>query len=244
MQLCRAALGTGFTFAMTALGAASVFLLQRETARGRRLILGFAAGIMTAASVWSLLLPALEQAAEGTLPPWVSVGGGLWLGTLFLLVMDGRAGCFCPDGTSRHDALLLWAITLHNIPEGMAVGLACAWCGDQPSAAAALALGIGLQNLPEGAAVSLPLRQAGWSRRRAFRGGALSGAVEPLFGLLTVLAASAIRSLMPWLLSFAAGAMLYAVAEELIPRAHSREGTLGYLGGFALMMLLDTALGA
>ena len=137
------------------------------------------------------------------------------------------------------------AITLHNIPEGMAVGLAFALAaeGEGLTAAAALALGIGIQNFPEGAAISLPLRQEGHSRVRAFLMGTLSGAVEPLFGVLVVLAAAGVRPLMPWLLSFAAGAMLYVVVEELVPQAHSKAGTCGFIGGFLVMMILDVAFG-
>ena len=148
-------------------------------------------------------------------------------------------------GEVHSDFLLLSAITLHNIPEGMAVGLAFALAADGESLAGAfaLALGIGVQNFPEGAAVALPVYQSGKSKRRAFWTGVLSGAVEPLFGALVVLAAAGIHALMPWLLSFAAGAMLYVVAEELLPRAGGRRGTCGFLVGFLLMMILDVALG-
>ena len=137
------------------------------------------------------------------------------------------------------------AITLHNVPEGMAVGLAFALAanGENLAGAAALAMGIGIQNFPEGAAIALPLRQEGKSRRRAFLGGMLSGVVEPLFGVLVVLIAAWAKPLMPWLLSFAAGAMLYVVVEELVPQAHSRAGTCGFVGGFLIMMVLDVALG-
>ena len=162
--------------------------------------------------------------------------------TLFLLdeLVRRRGG-----GEVHSDFLLLSAITLHNIPEGMAVGLAFALAADGESLAGAfaLALGIGVQNFPEGAAVALPVYQAGKSKRRAFWTGVLSGAVEPLFGVLVVLAAAGIHALMPWLLSFAAGAMLYVVAEELLPRAGGRRGTCGFLVGFLLMMILDVALG-
>ena len=145
----------------------------------------------------------------------------------------------------RQTTLLATAITLHNVPEGMAVGLAFALAsgGEGLAGAAALAMGIGIQNFPEGAAVALPLRQGGWSRPRAFAGGMLSGAVEPVFGILVVLAAAGVEPLMPWLLSFAAGAMLYVVVEELVPQAHSRAGTCGFVLGFLVMMVLDVALG-
>ena len=147
--------------------------------------------------------------------------------------------------SSRQSALLMTAITLHNIPEGMAVGLAFALAASREgvAAAAALALGIGIQNFPEGAAIALPLRQEGCSRRRAFLSGMLSGSVEPVFGVLVVLIAAVAQPVMPWLLSFSAGAMLYVVVEELIPQAHSRAGTCGFVGGFLIMMILDVALG-
>ena len=149
------------------------------------------------------------------------------------------------DETCRQNTLLMTAITLHNIPEGMAVGLAFALAatGENLAGAAALALGIGIQNFPEGAAIALPLRQEGSSRRRAFCGGMLSGSVEPVFGVLIVLIAASALPVMPWLLSFSAGAMLYVVVEELIPQAHSRAGTCGFVSGFLIMMVLDTALG-
>lgn len=187
--LMLALLGTSFTFLMTALGAATVFFFARKVCeRAQGALLGFAAGVMMAASVWSLILPAIEQTeAEGRLPPFLPAAAGIVLG--------------------------------------------------------ALTLGIGVQNFPEGAAVALPVYQSGKSKRRAFWTGVLSGAVEPLFGALVVLAAAGIHALMPWLLSFAAGAMLYVVAEELLPRAGGRRGTCGFLVGFLLMMILDVALG-
>ena len=243
----RAALGTGFTFALTSLGAATVFFLTKEPQPGfQRGLIGFAAGVMTAASVWSLLLPAIEQTRS--LPRWLPAAAGLIAGVLFLASMDAllRRAQHFSAGRDRSNALLMTAITLHNIPEGMAVGLAFALAGetqDGLTAAAALALGIGIQNFPEGAAVSLPLRQEGKSRLMSFAGGVLSGAVEPMFGVLVVLAASGVQALMPWLLSFAAGAMVYVVVEELVPQAHSRAGTCGFMAGFLVMMVLDVALG-
>lgn len=241
--LTYAALGTAFLFLMTTLGAATVFFLARESGeRTQRVLLGFAAGVMTAASVWSLLLPALAQTAEdGRLPPLLPAAAGMLGGAAFLLGLD--ALCARREGT-HGSTLLLAAITLHNIPEGMAVGLAFALAADGEGLAAtfALAFGIGVQNFPEGAAVALPLVQAGRTRKRAFLAGALSGAVEPLFGLAVVPAAG-VRALMPWLLSFAAGAMLCVTAGELLPRAGGRGGTCGFLVGFLLMMALDVALG-
>ena len=214
--LLLAALGTAFLFLMTTLGAGTVLFFAREGgARTQRAMLGFAAGVMTAASVWSLILPALEQlAAAGRVQSVATVGGGIALGSAFLLALD----VFCERrGEVQENVLLLAAITLHNIPEGMAVGLAFALAADGEglAGAAALALGIGVQNFPEGAAVALPLRQAGKRRGEAFLAGVLSGAVEPLFGVAAALAAVRVRPLMPWLLSFAAGAMLCVTAEEL-----------------------------
>ena len=245
-----AALGTGFTFLMTTLGAAMVFFFSGEPKpRFQKTMLGFAAGVMTAASVWSLLLPAIDQAVEeGRFPGWLPAAAGMLLGVVFLAALDSvlpRLRRKPLEGAWRQNALLMTAITLHNVPEGMAVGLAFALAasGENLAGAAALAMGIGIQNFPEGAAIALPLRQEGKSRSRAFLGGMLSGVVEPLFGVLVVLIAAWARPLMPWLLSFAAGAMLYVVVEELVPQAHSRTGTCGFVGGFLIMMVLDVALG-
>ena len=245
--LMLAWLGTSFTFLMTALGAATVFFFARAVCeRAQGALLGFAAGVMTAASVWSLILPAIEQtAAEGRLPPFLPAAAGIVLGALLLALLDEFTRQRGGERVTHSDFLLLSAITLHNIPEGMAVGLAFALAADGEglAGAAALALGIGVQNFPEGAAVALPLYQSGQSKLRAFVTGVLSGAVEPLFGVLVVLAAARVHALMPWLLSFAAGAMLYVVAEELLPRAGSRRGTCGFLVGFLFMMVLDVARG-
>ena len=247
--LIRSALGTGFTFLMTALGAAMVLFLPREpNPRLQRAVLGFAAGVMTAASVWSLLIPAIEQAQEQSrLPGWLPAAVGMLAGVGFLAGMDGLLPRLRRNGaqSDRRSALLMTAITLHNIPEGMAVGLAFALAGsgEELTAAAALALGIGIQNFPEGAAIALPLRQEGASRRRAFGAGVLSGSVEPVFGVLAVVIAASAQPVMPWLLSLSAGAMLYVVVEELIPQAHSRDGTCAFVAGFLVMMVLDTALG-
>ncbi len=246
-----AALGTGFTFLMTTLGAAVVFFFAgTPKPRFQRAMLGFAAGVMTAASVWSLLLPAIDQAGtDGTFPGWLPAAAGMLVGVVFLASLDGLLPRLRKNRDEnpvwRQNTLLMTAITLHNVPEGMAVGLAFALAaaGENFAGAAALALGIGIQNFPEGAAVALPLRQEGWSRSRAFAGGMLSGIVEPLFGILVVLMAAWAQPLMPWLLSFAAGAMLYVVVEELVPQAHSRAGTCGFVTGFLIMMVLDVALG-
>ncbi len=249
--LYMAAAGTGFTFLMTTLGAATVFFFSEEIEpRFQKAIIGFAAGVMTAASVWSLLLPAIDQSSQLLqLPRWVAPAGGFLLGVIFLAALDAilprlrKSRALSPDW--QQTAVLMAAITLHNIPEGMAVGLAFSLASNAESiaAACALALGIGIQNFPEGAAISLPLRQEGQSRFRSFLGGMLSGIVEPVFGVLVVLAAAGITRLMPWILSFAAGAMVYVVIEELVPQAHSNSGTCGFVVGFLIMMILDVALG-
>lgn len=241
-------LGTLFLFCMTSLGAATVFFFRRSIPpRIEKLLLGFAAGVMTAASVWSLLLPAIDQTTQfGVFPAWFPPAIGITLGMLFLSVIDfALPWLHGLDDDHRQSALLLAAITLHNIPEGMAVGLGFALAQDTAGlyTAAALALGIGIQNFPEGAAISLPLRQHGFSRGRSFLGGMASGTVEPVFGLLAMVLARGVQALMPWLLSFAAGAMLYVVVAELIPQAKDRSGTVGFCLGFLLMMILDVALG-
>ena len=256
-----AAAGTGFTFLMTTLGAGLVFFFRKQFSAGlQRVFLGFAAGVMIAAAVWSLLIPAIDQAEAAGLLGWVPAAGGFLLGVGFLIAMDSllphlHIGAKQPEGLSapwKRTTLLFTAVTLHNIPEGMAVGLSFALAaqGGQAAgytAAMALALGIGIQNFPEGAAISLPLRQEGKPVGRSFWMGSLSGVVEPVFGVLTVLIAGSIQPLMPWLLSFAAGAMIYVVVEELIPEAHlgehSHVGTLGVIFGFVVMMILDVALG-
>ena len=257
-----AAGGTGFTFLMTTLGAAIVFLFKKQnTGNTQKIFLGFAAGVMIAASVWSLLIPAIEEAESLGQIGWVPAAGGFILGVGFLLLLDTllphlHPGSDEPEGlksSMKRTTMLIFAVTLHNIPEGMAVGLSFALAaqhGGDPAlyaAAMALAIGIGIQNFPEGAAVSLPLRQEGLSRTKAFICGSLSGLVEPVFGILTVLMAGVIAPYMPWLLSFAAGAMIYVVVEELIPEAHLGEhsnlGTMGVMAGFLIMMILDVALG-
>jgi len=257
-----AAAGTGFTFLMTTLGAAMVFFFRKQFSAGlQRVFLGFAAGVMIAASVWSLLIPAIDQAEAAGLLGWVPAAGGFLLGVGFLIAMDSllphlHLGAKQPEGLSsqwKRTTLLVTAVTLHNIPEGMAVGLACALAAGGGSSsvtlagAMALCLGMGLQNFPEGAAISLPLRREGLSRPKSFVYGALSGIVEPIGGILAVLIAGSVTPLMPWFLSFAAGAMIYVVVEELVPEMHmgehSHAGTAGAMLGFAVMMVLDIALG-
>ena len=267
-ELLYAALGTGFTCLATVLGAAMVFFFQKEMGElTQKLFLGFAAGVMVAASVWSLLIPAMEmaeeQAAPGTpraLAVGVPVFVGFAAGVAFLLLLDRlmphlHMGSDEPEGLParlKRTTMIVLAVTLHNIPEGMAVGLTFSVAAADPSqgalaGAVALALGMALQNFPEGAAVSLPLKAQGVGNGKAFVCGALSGVVEPVFGLLIVLAAGQAVTVMPWLLAFAAGAMLYVVVEELIPEArlgeHSNTGTLSVLTGFLVMMMLDVFLG-
>ena len=210
----------------------------------RRVLEGFAAGVMTAASVWSLLLPAIDWADMGRWS-FLPAAGGFWLGVLFLRLLER----LLPEAvTDRSTTMTLLAVTLHNIPEGMAVGAAYAGCvaagAAAPAAAFTLALAIAIQNVPEGAIVALPLRTAGAGKGRAFLGGVLSGAVEPLAAGVTVLAAALIVPALPWLLGFAAGAMLYVVAAELLPtRGDSGPGALAFAAGFTVMMILDVALG-
>ncbi|WP_165062147.1 MULTISPECIES: ZIP family metal transporter [unclassified Adlercreutzia] len=260
--LLWAAAGTGFTFACTTLGAASVFLLRgKKDGIAQTLFLGFAAGVMIAASVWSLLIPAIERAEEAGQIGWIPAAGGFVIGVAFLMALHAllphlNFGKENPEGLPsswNRPTLLFTAVTLHNIPEGMSVGLLFAMAA-QPGAdpalsgmAIALALGIGIQNIPEGAAVSLPLAQEGISRPKAFAFGALSGLAEPIFGCLVVLFAGIIAPYMPWMLAFSAGAMMFVVVEELIPEAHlsnsSNWGTIGVMAGFLIMMILDVALG-
>lgn len=261
--LAWAALGCGFTWLMTTAGSAVVFLFRGERKLMHHIFLGFAAGVMVAASVWSLLNPAIEQAEAQGVPGWLPAAGGFLLGVAFLMALDTvlphlHAGADEPEGVRagwKRTTLLVSAVTLHNIPEGMSVGLLFAMAAQAAGAAGeaylgmafALAIGIGLQNFPEGAAISLPLAREGMGRWRAFAAGSLSGIVEPIFGVAVVLASGWISPLMPWLLSFAAGAMIYVVVEELIPEAHlgehSNVGTLGFIAGFVVMMVLDVALG-
>lgn len=256
-----ALLGTGFTFLCTAIGAAMVFFFRRDVnASFQQIFLGFAAGVMIAASVWSLLIPSIEMAEEQGILGWIPAAGGFILGGLFLFLLDHllphlHPGSSQPEGISssfKRTTMLVFAVTLHNIPEGMAVGLSFALAAQEGTpvtlaAAMALALGMGLQNFPEGAAISLPLKKEGLSRTRSFVYGALSGIVEPIGGVLAVLIAGSVSPLMPWFLSFAAGAMIYVVVEELIPEAHlgehSHPGTAGVMLGFLVMMILDVALG-
>ena len=258
----EAVYGLLLPFLGTTFGAACVFFLRRDLSDGiQRGLTGFAAGVMTAASIWSLLIPAIDRSAE--LGKWAFLPAvtGFWIGVLFLLALDHiiphlHRSSGQPEGPSsqlRRTTMLVLAVTLHNIPEGMAVGVVCAGylAGDAEISSLgvlALALGIAIQNFPEGAIISLPLRsEQGVGKGRAFAYGTLSGAVEPLGALITVLLFRFINPVLPYLLAFAAGAMIYVVVEELIPEAsegeHTNIGTLGFAAGFVLMMVLDVALG-
>ncbi len=260
--LLQALLATIFTWGLTALGAASVFVTKTVSRRLLDGMLGFAAGVMIAASFWSLLAPAIEMSEIQGIPGWLPAAAGFLLGGAFLWVVDKilpHLHLGLPDDqaeglktTWKRSILLVTAITLHNFPEGLAVGVAFgAVAAGLPAAtllgAVALAIGIGLQNFPEGMAVAMPLRREGLSRSKSFLYGQASGAVEPIAGVLGAAAVVLMRPLLPYALSFAAGAMIYVVIEELIPEAqtgeHSNIATLGAMVGFAAMMIMDVALG-
>ncbi|MFB6290878.1 MAG: ZIP family metal transporter [Candidatus Bipolaricaulia bacterium] len=258
----QALIATGFTWFLTAAGAGLVFFFRTVNRKVLDFMLGFAAGVMIAASYWSLLAPAIDMAADLKVPAYVPAACGFLLGGLFLRVVDR----YLPhlhigfpeeeaEGVStslRRSVLLILAITLHNIPEGLAVGVAFgSLAADIPTAtfggAAALALGIGIQNFPEGTSVSVPLRREGFSRRRSFWYGQLSGVVEPVSGFLGAIAVIVVRPMLPYALAFAAGAMIFVVVEELIPEAqvegNADIATMGAMVGFTVMMILDVALG-
>lgn len=248
-------------FVGTAAGAGCVFFLKNELSVGlQRALTGFAAGVMVAASIWSLIVPAIDQSEDMGRLAFLPAFIGFWFGILFLLLLDHviphlHMGIDQAEGPKSHltrTAMLVLAVTLHNIPEGMAVGVVYAGmisgsAGITAGGALALALGIAIQNFPEGAIISMPLYAEGKSKKKSFLLGILSGAVEPVFGGLTVLVAGLVVPAMPYLLSFAAGAMLYVVVEELIPEMsegeHSNVGVVAFAVGFSLMMALDVALG-
>ena len=263
--LLQSLLAGSFTWFVTALGASVVFLTRSVNRRLLDVMMGFAAGVMIAASFWSLLLPSIDMAEAQGLPAWMPATVGFLIGGLFLRLADGLLPHLHPgarmaeaEGIStswRRATLLVLAITLHNIPEGLAVGVTFGAAalqmdvatGATLSAAIALSIGIGLQNFPEGIAVSLPLRGEGVSRLRSFWYGQLSGFVEPVSAVVGAAAVLAVRPVLPYALAFAAGAMIYVVVEELIPESQ-RHGntdlaTLGAMSGFAVMMVLDVALG-
>ncbi len=248
-------------FLGTSLGAGCMFFLKNSLRDGiQRALTGFAAGVMVAASIWSLLIPAMEQAADLGRLAFFPAAVGFWLGILFLLLLDhliphlhqNSLQAEGPKSQLQRTTMMILAVTLHNIPEGMAVGVVYAGylAGTAQITAAgalALSLGIAIQNFPEGAIISMPLRAEGMKKGRAFWGGVLSGIVEPIGAVLTILAAGIVVPALPYLLSFAAGAMLYVVVEELIPEMsqgqHSNVGTVFFAVGFSVMMVLDVALG-
>ena len=254
-------LGILIPFLGTTLGACCVFFMRQSLGeRVQRMLIGFAAGVMVAASVWSLLIPAIEQSEGLGKFAFVPAAVGFWAGILFLLSLDhviphlhqNSDEAEGPKGELHRTTMMVLAVTLHNIPEGMAVGVVYAGYlagSTQISAAGAMALslGIAIQNFPEGAIISMPLRAEGMGKGRAFLRGMLSGIVEPIGAVLTILAARLIIPALPYLLSFAAGAMLYVVVEELIPEMsqgkHSDIGTIFFAVGFSVMMALDAALG-
>ncbi|MDR3181306.1 MAG: ZIP family metal transporter [Planctomycetaceae bacterium] len=252
---------TLFTWAATAFGAAAVFAFREIKPNTMNGMLGFASGVMLAASFWSLLAPSISLSEALGYLPWVPPLTGFLAGGLFLYLVDKTLPhLHAGDGDSpegiktnwRRSFLLVFAITLHNIPEGLAVGVAFGAVGSgiesaSLAAAVSLAVGIGIQNIPEGAAISLPLRREGLSRFKCFMLGQLSGLVEPVSAIIGCLIVSFVRDLLPFALAFAAGAMVYVVVEELIPASqedrHSDAGTIGAIVGFAVMMVLDVALG-
>ena len=258
MQL---AVGLLLPFVGTTLGAACVFFMKGQMKPlVQKMLLGFASGVMVAASVWSLLIPAMDMSEEMGKYAFIPAAAGFLLGILFLLGMDRAVphlhmGAECAEGPKcslKKTTMLVLAVTLHNIPEGMAVGVVFAGMLSQKTeitvtGAFALSVGIAIQNFPEGAIISMPLKSEGTGKVKAFLYGMLSGAVEPVAAVITILLAGFITPVLPYLLSFAAGAMLYVVVEELIPEAsegeHSNIGTIGFAAGFVLMMILDVALG-
>ena len=248
-------------FVGTTLGATCVFCMKKTLSKSvQRALAGFAAGIMVAASIWSLLIPAIKQSENMKTLSFIPAVVGFWIGILFLLALDHliphlHVGCDQAEGPKSkfgRTTMMVLAVTLHNIPEGMAVGVMYAGFLSEnaqitATSALALSLGIAIQNFPEGAIISMPLRAEGESKRKAFLGGVLSGVVEPIGAVMTILVAQLVIPALPYLLSFAAGAMLYVVVEELIPEMsqgqNSNIGTLFFALGFSLMMILDVALG-
>ena len=254
-------MGITIPFAGTALGSACVFFMKKQLGeKVQKALTGFAGGVMVAASIWSLIIPAMEQTKGLGSLSFIPAVLGFWLGILFLLLLDSvvphlhmhAEKAEGPKAKIKKTTMMVLAVTLHNIPEGMAVGVVYAGFISGNTAitaggALALALGIAIQNFPEGAIISMPLCAEGKSRGKAFLDGVLSGAVEPVGAVITILAAGFIVPLMPYLLSFAAGAMIYVVVEELIPEMsageHSNIGVVMFAAGFTLMMTLDVALG-
>ena len=254
-------IGLFIPFLGTMLGSAMVFFMRNKiNHRIEKLLLGFAAGVMIAASIWSLMMPSIEMAEEQGKVAWIPAVIGFLLGVVFLLSLDSLIPHLHlkndkPEGVKsklKKTTMMMLAVTLHNIPEGMAVGVTFAGVmigntGITIAGTIALAVGIAIQNFPEGAIISMPLKSQGISKTKAFLYGTLSGIVEPIGSILTILLTSVIVPILPYLLSFAAGAMIYVVVEELIPESqsgeHSNIGTIGVAIGFSIMMVLDVALG-
>lgn len=254
-------LGLAIPFLGTTLGAAMVFLMKKEmNKKVEKILLGFASGVMIAASVWSLLIPSIEMAETQGKVAWIPAAIGFLLGIVFLLVLDSVVPHMHLESEKtegiksklKKTTMMVFAVTLHNIPEGMAVGVTFAGAlaqnaGITIAGAFALAIGIAIQNFPEGAIISMPLKSEGVSKPKAFLYGTLSGIVEPIGAIITILLTNAVVPILPYLLSFAAGAMIYVVVEELIPESqageHSNIGTIGVAIGFTIMMILDVALG-
>lgn len=248
-------------FLGTTLGAAMVFLMRKEmNKKVEKLLLGFASGVMIAASIWSLIIPAIDMTKSQGKVAWIPAAVGFMLGIVFLLVLDSiiphlHLETNKPEGLKsrfKKTTMMVLAVTLHNIPEGMAVGVVFAGLLAQNTeitltAAIALSIGIAIQNFPEGAIISMPLKEEGVSKLKAFLYGTLSGMVEPIAAVITILLTGTITAILPYILSFAAGAMIYVVVEELIPESqageHSNIGTIGVAIGFVIMMILDVALG-
>ena len=254
-------MGLAIPFLGTALGSAMVFFMKNQMNKKiEKLLLGFASGVMIAASVWSLLIPSIDMAKEQNVIEWLPATVGFLLGMFFLLILDSiiphlHLNSDKPEGLKaklQKTTMMVLAVTLHNIPEGMAVGVVFAGAMAQNSGitmagAIALAIGIAIQNFPEGAIISMPLKSEGMSKPKAFLFGMLSGIVEPIGAILTIALTKLVVPVLPYFLSFAAGAMIYVVVEELIPESHSGEhsniGTIGVAIGFVIMMVLDIALG-
>lgn len=248
-------------FLGTTLGAATVFLMRNEmNKKVEKILLGFASGVMIAAAIWSLIIPSIDMAEEQGKVAWIPTAIGFLLGIVFLLTLDSliphlHLESDKPEGIKfklKKTTMMVFAVTLHNIPEGMAVGVTFAGAilgntGITIAGAMALAIGIAIQNFPEGAIISMPLKSEGMSKSKAFLYGTLSGIVEPIGAIITILLINTVVPILPYLLSFAAGAMIYVVVEELIPESqageHSNIGTIGVAIGFVIMMILDVALG-
>lgn len=254
-------LGLLIPFLGTMLGAGTVFLMKNKMNKKiEKLLLGFASGVMIAASIWSLIIPSINMAEEQGMITWIPASIGFMFGIVFLLVLDSliphlHLKSDKPEGVKsklKKTTMMVLAVTLHNIPEGMAIGVTLAGviigkAGITITGSIALAIGIAIQNFPEGAIISMPLKSEGVSKSKAFLYGTLSGIVEPIGAIITILLTNAVVPILPYLLSFAAGAMIYVVVEELIPESHNGEhsniGTIGVAIGFVIMMILDVALG-